>query len=283
MRTLFALLCFSFTLVSTAWSYEVVSVELNRSVQGKPVMISALLQSPEKPNGKALLIFPGWPGIPRIEEVVGRPSFLYLQEHVQEMAPALHAAGITTVTVDCPTDQWGARGFNPTACDDHYRSSPQHAEDVAALIAKLKDSKALQHITIMGHSYGAVSSHWLSLRLQRGEIQGAIHSASQTVAGGGPYRSYGFSLARFPHAEVTVPFFYLHHRDDLCSFTPYSYAQKHAPAGRLITVLGGNKWSAPCGKASYHGYADRRGPLAEALVKLINQSEVTALVKGEQD
>ena len=283
MRPIITFLWMQLALMSHALANEVLTVDLSREAGGKPVVISAWVQSPEKPNGKALLVFPGWPGIPRIEEVMGRPSFMYLQEHVQEMAPTLHAAGITTVTVDCPTDQWGARGFNPTACDDNYRSSPQHAEDVAALIAQLKSRKALQHITIMGHSYGAVSSHWLSLRLNRGEIQNAIHSASQTIAGSGPYRNYASSMSRFPHAEVSVPYVYLHHRDDLCSFTPYSYAKKHAQEGRLITVLGGNKWTAPCGKASYHGYSDRRAQLADALVALINRSEVIASVKGEQD
>ncbi|MFM1926313.1 MAG: hypothetical protein RIT44_2119 [Pseudomonadota bacterium] len=283
MRLIITLLWIQLALMSHALANEVLTVDLSREANGKPVVISAWVESPAKPNGKALLIFPGWPGIPRIEQVMGRPSFMYLQEHVQEMAPTLHAAGITTVTVDCPTDQWGVRGSNPTACDDNYRSSPQHAQDVAALISQLKASKAIQHITIMGHSYGAVSSHWLSLRLNRGEIQGAIHSASQTIAGSGPYQNYASSLTRFPHAEVSVPYFYLHHRDDLCSFTPYNYAKKHAPEGRLITVLGGNKWTAPCGKASYHGYADRRAQVADALVALINRSEVIATVKGEQD
>lgn len=283
MRQIITLVWIQLALMSQAMGNEVLTVDLSREASGKPVVISAWVQYPEKPNGKALLIFPGWPGIPRIEEVMGRPTFMYLQEHVQEMSPTLQAAGITTVTVDCPTDQWGAKGFNPTACDDSYRSSPQHAEDVAALISQLKTRKALQHFTIMGHSYGAVSSHWLSLRLNRGEIQSAIHSASQTIAGSGPYRNYASSMARFPHAEVSVPYVYLHHRDDLCSVTPYSYAKKHAPEGRLITVLGGNKWTAPCGKASYHGYSDRRAQLADALVALINRSEVTASVKGEQD
>lgn len=52
----------------------------------------------------------------------------YLQAHVELMQLTLHAAGISTVTVDCPTDQWGIRGPNPSACDDNYRSSVQHPE-----------------------------------------------------------------------------------------------------------------------------------------------------------
>lgn len=283
MRLIFALVCVHLALIPQAFSREVISVTLGRQINDKPVVISALVQIAEKPNGKAILIFPGWPGIPRIEENNGTPSYLYLQEHFEEMAPTLLAAGISTVTVDCPTDQWGTRGFNPTACDDTYRSSAQHAEDVAALISKLKASKAIQQITIMGHSYGAVSSHWLSLRLDQGQIQSAIHSASQTVAGGGAFQQYASSMAKFNHADVKVPYVYLHHQDDLCSFTPYSYAQKNAKEGQLITVIGGNKWSAPCGKASYHGYSERRLQLADALVAFVNRSEVIPFVKGDKD
>ena len=45
---------------------EVFSVDLNRESRGKPVVMSALVSMAPQPNGKALLLFPGWPGIPRI-------------------------------------------------------------------------------------------------------------------------------------------------------------------------------------------------------------------------
>lgn len=260
---------------------EVISVDLNRESRGKPVVMSALVSMAPQPNGKALLLFPGWPGIPRIEDRDGTPSFYYLQQHFEEMRPTLHAAGISTVTIDCPTDQWGIRAIHPTACDDNYRASPLHAQDVAALIAKIKTEKGLQHITIMGHSYGAVSSHWLSLHLDKGEIQAAIHSASKTEVDPGAFVNYGSSMARFDHSKVKVPYVYLHHQDDLCRNTPYSYAKKHAVQGQLITVTGGNRFSAPCGGASYHGFAGRRPQVADALVAYINRSEVIPTVKGD--
>ena len=278
-----ALTVFSFCCIFSALAREVITAELDRSNEGKPIVISALVEMAPQPNGKALFIFPGWPGIPRIELKDGAPAFLYLQEHVQFMRAALHAQGISTVTVDCPTDQWGNRGFNPTACDDNYRSSEQHAKDVSALIKKIKAVKEINHIVIMGHSYGAISSHWLSARLGPQEIQGAIHSASQTVAGGGPYTQYASSMDRFKHAEAKVPYVYLHHRNDLCRFTPYSYASKHAPKGQLITVVGGNRWSDPCGKASYHSFSERTTQLADALAAYVNRGEVVELVKGDGD
>ena len=266
-----------------AWSREVITADLARTHEGQPVVISALLQMAPQPNGRAVLIFPGWPGIPRIETKEGMPSFFYLQEHFEKMRPALHAAGISTVTVDCPTDQWGVRGPNPSACDDRYRSSEQHAKDVLELIRKLKSTKNLDQLFIMGHSYGAISSHWLSVYLSKDDIQAVIHSATQSVGGGGPYTQYASSMNRFKHAESKVPYVYLHHQNDLCRFTPYGYAEKHAPKGQLMTVIGGNRWSEPCGKASYHSYSERTDQLAQALTLFVNKGEVMPVIKGQDD
>jgi hypothetical protein len=269
--------------IVSSYAAEVVSVELNRTYKDKPIVISAWVDMAPQPNGKALFVFPGWPGIPRIELKDGTPSFLYLQAHVQLMRDELHAKGISVVTVDCPTDQWGNRGFTPTSCDDNYRASEQHANDVRALIQQIKTSKKIDYIVIMGHSYGAVSSHWLSTQLGSGEIQAAIHSSSQTIAGGGAFTQYASSMDRFNHADAKVPYVYLHHRNDLCRFTPYSFATKHAPKGQLMTVVGGNRWSDPCGKASYHSFSERTSQLAEALISYINRGEVIELIKGNED
>lgn len=70
--------------------------------------------------------------------------------------------------------------------------------------------------------------------------------------------------------------------DDLCRFTPYDFAQKQAVNG-LMTVVGGNRWSDPCGKASLHSYAGRSAQVGHALVKWINEGVITAVIKGADD
>ena len=50
-----------------------------------------------------------------------------------------------------------------------------------------------------------------------------------------------------------------------------------------MTVVGGNRWSDPCGKASYHSFSERTPQLAEALIAYINRGEVTELIKGDDD
>jgi hypothetical protein len=70
--------------------------------------------------------------------------------------------------------------------------------------------------------------------------------------------------------------------DDLCRFTPYDFAQKQAVNG-LMTVVGGIRWSDPCGKASFHSYAGRSAQVGHALVKWINEGVITAVIKGADD
>lgn len=266
---------------SSAWAREVVEASLPRSDGQKAVAIRGLLDPAPQPNGKLLMVFPGWPGIPRIELKDGRPSWLYLQQHVEELKPLLHQAGISLMTVDCPTDQWGVRGPAPTACDDDYRSSAQHAQDVLALIERTRQVAPIRQFYVMGHSYGAVSSHWLALRLGK-ELAGSVHSATQSVAGGGPYTRYAATVAGIAPSDLPSTSIYLHHRDDLCRFTPYAFAKKQGIHG-LMTVIGGNRWSDACGKASFHSYAERSQQVGAALVKWINEGVITPLIQGEKD
>ncbi len=259
---------------------QVVEALSARSQGEQKVMIRGLLDQAPQPNGNVLMVFPGWPGIPRIELKNGQPAFFYLQQHVERMRPALHVAGISVLTVDCPTDQWGQRGPNPSACDDEFRSSEAYADDVRRLIEQVRSQQTLTRFFAMGHSYGAISSHWLSLRLPD-QLAGAIHSATQSIAGGGPFTGYAKSIGTFPHDQVRVPSIYLHHRDDLCRFTPYSFAQRHGSQNRLITVVGGNRWSDPCGKASYHSYDERQEAVGQALVRWINEGVVTPVAGTE--
>ena len=64
---------------------------------------------------------------------------------------------------------------------------------------------------------------------------------------------------------------------------PYGYAEKHAPKGQLMTVIGGNRWSDPCGKASYHSYSERTDQLAQALTLFVNKGEIMPIIKGQDD
>ncbi len=124
-----------------------------------------------------------------------------------------------------------------------------------------------------------MSSHWLAIHLGA-ELAGSIHSATQSVAGGGPFTRYASTVAAIAPAQLPPTSIYLHPRDDLCRFTPYAFAKKQAIHG-LMTVTGGNRWSDPCGKASFHSYAERSQQVGVALVRWINEGVLTPQIPAE--
>jgi hypothetical protein len=46
---------------------EVIEASLPRTEGSRPVVMRGLLDAAPQANGKLLMVFPGWPGIPRIE------------------------------------------------------------------------------------------------------------------------------------------------------------------------------------------------------------------------
>ncbi len=57
----------------------------------------------------------------------------------------------------------------------------------------------------------------------------------------------------------------------------------HQAGISLMTVVGGNRWSSVCGKASYHSYSERSAQVGTALVRWMNEGVITPLIKGEGD
>lgn len=93
-----------------------IEAPLARTHNGQPVIIRAILTRPDPPNQPttALLYFRGGHGISKIESIADRRRNLSL--FIGPHFPAYFAAGIATVAMDCPTDQWGAT-------DDSNRST----------------------------------------------------------------------------------------------------------------------------------------------------------------
>ncbi len=144
--------------ISLAHAQTDVLIEIDRGrTEGlftkSPVFQRAILAKPAKPTDTALLYFRGYPGIARIQSAADKQRnlqpFMRMNQHI------FAEEGIALVVMDCPTDQWGARGPRPTACLDGYRSSKEHADDVISVIARLRDEHGLSKIYVMGHSMGS--------------------------------------------------------------------------------------------------------------------------------
>lgn len=271
-----ALLAFALSNASAADT--LIEVDTGRTTglfSRSPAVLRAILSTPEQPTKTALLFFRGWPGIGWIESAGDKARNLL--PFMRATEPMLHEAGIALVVVDCPTDQWGAgrKGPAPISCDDGFRSSPDHAEDVRRLIRKLAADHGLTEPYLLGHSYGTVSSKWLAVALGT-EIKGSIHSAAMTVQAGGSFARYGFSAGRVPLQEIRAPVLHIHHREDACRTTPYATVQAYA-GENLVTVLGGTPAGDPCGGGHHHSYLGVERAVGAAIVRWIATGQVTSV------
>lgn len=247
---------------------ELIEVDLGRTeglfVKSPVHMRAIALSSATKPpSDVALLYFRGWPGIAQIKEASDwklrwNLNFFYKAlDHVLDQ-------DITLVLMDCPTDEWGLNGRNPTRCNDDYRSSRQYADEVRQVMAQLRSKMGIRKFFILGHSYGTISSRWLAIHLGD-EIAGSIHSASMTGPAGGVSSQYGVSHSKIDMCKAKAPYTYLHNADDQCRGT--SFAAIQAIAGeKLIVLQGGGTTGDVCGGKHYHSYEDRELEAAQAVV-----------------
>ena len=218
------------------------------------------------PATKALLIFRGWPGIARLE--TGNDAFrsLFFFEHQIQL---FAESGISLVIVDCPTDQWAS------GCDDDFRSSQAHADDIRKIINVLRADHGYASIYVFGHSYGTISSKWLALHLGD-SISGSVHSAAQTQSVG-KKSPFGYTSSSIKLDQIKTPVVHIHHVDDQCFVTPYSVVKDYA-GKNLISVYGGGTSGSSCGGKHFHSYEGREAAVSKAIIRWIKTGEVEGVI-----
>ena len=238
-----------------------------------PVVQRAILLKPSTPSDTALLFYRGWSGIANIKtENDWKRNLNYLQNNTELFSQA----GIALVVMDCPSDENSvAPGNKPLGCNDDYRSSVKHADDVRKMIALLKEKYGIKNFYVMGHSYGTISSKWLAKNLGN-EIRGSIHSASMTVANN-YNRSYGSSVESFDMSALKASVLNIHHGDDQCSHTPYSTVVGYSK-NNLITVKGGEGTGDVCGGTHLHSMGGREELASKAIIQWIKTGQVQPIV-----
>jgi len=251
-----------------------IEVERPRTWRGAAVVQRALLAKPSPAAKTALLWFRGKPGIIKIDRsTIRHPHLGPLRQHQR----LLFQAGIALVVVDCPTDQLEPTHAWSDGCDDEYRESTRHADDVRSLIAVLRIHHGLDRFFIMGHSKGSLSSRWLAVHLGN-EIAGSIHSAAINVNTKVITRGHAAAGA-IP--RITAPMLHIHHEQDGCMATPYAIVARYAK-DNLVTVRGGTPSGDPCGGMHHHSHGGREEAVVRAVVDWITTGKVTA-VAGDAD
>jgi hypothetical protein len=238
-----------------------------------PVVQRAILLKPSTSSDTALMFYRGWSGIANIKtENDWKRNLNYLQNHTELFAQA----GIALVVMDCPSDENKiAPGNTPLACNDDFRSSIKHADDVKKIIALLKEKYGINKFYVMGHSYGTISSKWLAKNMGN-EIQGSIHSASMTHASA-RNRAYGYSVESFDMSALKAPVLNIHHGDDQCVHTPYSTVVAYSK-NNLITVKGGEGTGDVCGGTHLHSMGGKEEVASKAIIQWIKTGQIQSNV-----
>ena len=157
--------------------------------------------------------------------------------------------GLLVAVVDAPSDRRGEALVR-------FRTGPEHAADVQALIAALR-SEAPGAVWLVGTSMGSVSAASVAARLTSGGPDGIVLTSSVT----GQSRDMGESLQDVALERIRVPTLLVHHRDDGCRASRYADTSwllrqlKATPKRELLTFTGGDRpQSDACEPLAPHGY-----------------------------
>lgn len=178
-------------------------------------------------------------------------------------------AGFLTLVPDIADDfKTGGKGVA-----NGYRWSPEHAEDIGALVMWLRAKTPKVHL--VGTSRAALSVVNAATRLEGParpdtivitsgmlmQVNNKAPSAEKTVG----------------HLDrITMPVFLVYHRDDACSVTP---PDKVLPFKALLTkaasvdvtmLSGGRTQGDPCEAMSYHGYLGIDGEVVRTVTAWLN-------------
>lgn len=158
------------------------------------------------------------------------------------------AAGFLVASVDVPSDHAGGLAG--------FRNSPEHAEDIAVLIAYLRQRANLP-VWLIGTSMGTISAASVAARLKSGGPDGIVLTSSIVVQS----RQVAPIGAIVAVDQITQPTLFVHNKDDACMITPFNSVaplmEKFTQARKkeLIAVSGGSPpQSEACEALSRHGY-----------------------------
>ncbi|MBM3391616.1 MAG: alpha/beta hydrolase [Betaproteobacteria bacterium] len=171
--------------------------------------------------------------------------------------------GISVVVPDTPSDRRNLHDF---------RATPEHAEDIAALIAYLRQQSTVP-VWAVGTSNGSLSAASAAATLKERGPDGIVLTAAVTR----PLSAQAHLVTDAPLGEVRVPALLVHHRSDGCAVTPYDAmpallaALKASRKAELITVDGGERGSGtPCG-GGHHQFLGIEEPVTQAIAEWIRR------------
>lgn len=158
--------------------------------------------------------------------------------------------GISAVAIDTPSDK-----FN---LNNGFRASPEHAQDIAAVITFLRQQAPGKPVCLVGTSNGSLSAASGAALLGEAGPDCIVLTSSVST------KSQSALVARFLHAfidadlsRIKVPVLIVHHKSDSCKYTPYEpmpgyvKAFPQSPRVDFVTIEGGQDHSDGCNRGHH--------------------------------
>jgi dienelactone hydrolase len=158
-------------------------------------------------------------------------------------------AGLAVAVIDAPSDRQSRPFLNG------FRQTPEHAADVLAVIAWLKQQTPVP-VWLVGTSRGTQSAAYIATAASpaQGGPDGLV--LTSTILTDPRERA----VPRMPLETLRIPVLVVHHQQDGCKHCAFSdmppLMDKLAktPKGELIAVSGGRSTGDPCEAMAYHGF-----------------------------
>lgn len=158
--------------------------------------------------------------------------------------------GVSAAAVDTPSDKG--------TLNNGFRSSAEHAQDLAGVIAFLRKEAPGKPVCLVGTSNGSLSATSGAALL--GELGPDCVVLTSSVS----IKPQSSIVARFAHVftdadltKIKVPVLIVHHKNDSCKHTPYEpmpgyvKAFVNSPKVDFITVEGGQDHSDSCSRGHH--------------------------------
>lgn len=156
------------------------------------------------------------------------------------------AAGAITAVIDAPTDR-------PNKLHG-FRGTPEHAQDVGAVIKHLKAKYKLP-VWLVGTSRGTNSTANAAIRLEENKPDGIVLTSSMLKD-----NRIGEQVLQYELEKIAQPVLIAHHVNDACKVTPPGKVEKlktrltNAKPVKVMMFDGGNAHGNPCHGNHYHGF-----------------------------
>jgi pimeloyl-ACP methyl ester carboxylesterase len=215
-------------------------------------------------------LFPGHPGILRLELADGQPRYEMRGNFLVRSRRHWLDPDILVLVLDAPSDQWATftQGFRATA---------RYGADVRALLEEASLKYKIEQWSFVGTSEGSISA-FHAARMNPG-LAGRVILTSSLFS---PTRN-GNGLSDADWSQLKAPLLLVHHENDPCQYTSYAEARRYAEKTRaaLVTVRGGGpEKGGACQAFTAHGFVGVERAVVRAMRSWVRTGAVPADVQA---